>query len=208
MEGFVGFLFFCIIIGIIVYYANKNKQEKLQKETKANEIAEEKKQNELNALQIKWEEKKKDIETNGLPILSLETLQLTKNEVCHFAGDAYFCKIKQETVGYEYGSRGVSFRLMKGVSFRVGNHKGHHIKQEIIDKTDGLIYLTNKKIIFTAIKNSSVIKYKDIINLSATDNMLQLQTEKKTYLFQVVDSLTFMVILEHIINKQNEENAE
>ena len=201
MEGFLGLLVIGTVIAIMIYYKNRRKQEEKQQEEKERKIVEEAKEKELESLKERWEEKKKEFSTNGLPIINSEALQLTKNEVCHFAGDACFCKVKQQTVGYEGGNRGVSFRVMKGISFRVGNYQGHYIKQEIIERTNGLIYLTSKKIIFSAIKNSSVIQYKDIISLDTADDMLQIQTEKKTYLFQIVDSFSFMVILEHIINE-------
>ena len=37
--------------------------------------------------------------------------------------------------------------------------------------------------------------------------MLQIQTEKKTYLFGIVDYITFMIILEYIINGKEESSA-
>ena len=206
MEGFLGLLFIGAIIGIVCYYKNKRKEEKAKQEEQEKLKIEKAKNEEQQLLKEKWEEKKNEFLVNGLPTLTIDTMPLAKNEVCHFMGDACFCKIKQQTVGYEGGSRGVSFRLMKGVSFRVGNYKGHYIKKEIIDKTTGTIYLTNKKIVFSAIKNSSVVKYSDIINLNIADNMLQIQTEKKTYLFQIVDSFNFLVILESIINQIEECN--
>lgn len=36
--------------------------------------------------------------------------------------------------------------------------------------------------------------------------MFQIQTDKKSYLFQVVDIITFMVTLEYIINKLEEHS--
>ena len=204
MEGFFGLLVICAIIGAVFYYKNKGKEEKAKQKEQEKLNVEKAKNEEQQLLKKKWEEKKKEFSVNGLPILTIDTMPLSKNEVCHFMGDACFCKIKQQTVGYEGGSRGVSFRVMKGVSFRVGNYKGHYIKEEIVDKTYGTIFLTSKKIVFSAIKNSSVIKYNDIINLNIADNMLQIQTEKKTCLFQIVDSFNFLLILESIINQIEE----
>ena len=204
MEGFLGLLFLGAIIGIICYSINKNKEEKAKQEQQEEQEKlkiEEERNQEQQLLKEKWEEKKNEFLINGLPVITIDTMSLTKNEVCHFMGEACFCKIKQQTVGYEGGSRGVSLRVMKGVSFRVGNYKGHQIKEDVIEKTNGSIYLTNKKIVFSAIKNSSVIRYNAIINLNVTDNMLQIQTEKKTYLFQIVDSFNFLVILESIMDK-------
>lgn len=205
MEGFLSLLFLGTVICIIILCAKKKKQRTAQQQENESKSVEENEKKEQEELKIKWEKIKNEIATNGLPTLTVKTLQLTKNEICHFAGDASFCKIKRETVGYEGGSRGFSFRLIKGVNFRIGNYQGHYIKTDYTEKTNGTIYLTNKRIIFTALKNSSTIKYKDIINLNAYDNMLQIQTENKVYMFQIVDSLTFMVILECLINKTEKD---
>ncbi len=206
MEAFSGLVVIAIIVGLVIYFNNKKKQEQALAEEKAKKeaaLAEERRKKELEELEIRWNQKKEEFSKNGLPIIDDETLKLTKNEVCHFVGDASFCKVKQETKGYEGGSRGVSFRVMKGVSFRVGNYKGHPIKEEVIDKTSGIIYLTSKKIVFSALTHSRVIKYKDIINLNVFETMLQIQTEDRAYLFEIADSFNFMVILEYIINQDN-----
>ena len=203
MGNFLVILFIGAIIAIIIYYSKKRKQAEETEKAQAKE----KRQNELESLQKQWEEKKKELADNGLPTVEPQTLQLTKGEVCHFAGIAYYCKLKQQTVGYEGGSRGVNFRIMKGVNFRVGNYKGHYVKQDITERTSGTIYLTNIKIVFTATQNSSVIKYKDILNLDTSDNMLQIQTEKKTYFFQVIDLLNFMVILEYIMTEAEKTDS-
>lgn len=195
-----GFLVFCGIIGAIIYFVKKAKREKEQEEI-------ENQKNKQNAFKEKWERKVEEISINGLPILESGTLQLTANEVCHFEGEAFFGKLKQQVVGYEGGSRGVSIRVMKGLSFRVGNHRGELVKKDVLERTNGKIYLTSKKIVFTAVKNSSIINYKDIINLNVVDDMLQIQTEKKTYLFGIVDYITFMIILEYIINGKEESSA-
>ncbi len=201
MEGLLGLLMLGGIIAIIVYYTNKRKEEKQNEQVRREET----RRIEEAELKEKWDRKTKEFLENGLPIINCSNLQLTQNELCHFMGNACFCRVKQQTVGYEGGSRGVSLRVAKGVSFRVGNYRGHYVKQDITERTDGVIYLTNKKIIFSAIKNSSVIKYEEIINLNVAENMLQIQTEKKTYLFQVVDDFNFMVILDHVINKPEKD---
>ena len=204
MEGLFGLLFIGAIIGVVYYYKKKGDEEKAKQKEQEKLKIEEEKNKEQELLKEKWEEQKKEFLTNGLPILVVDTLLLAKNEVCHFMGDACFCKIKQQTVGYENGSRGVSFRVMKGISFRVGNYRGHYINEEITEKTNGTIYLTNTKIVFSAIKNSCVIKFNDIMNLNVIDNMLQIQTEKTTYLFHIADSFNFLAILEYIVNQTEE----
>ena len=204
MEAFGGLVVLVLIICIIIYCVKKKKKNKvIQEETKNQElIAEkEKKQSELEKLKKKWDEKIEEFENYGLPTVETDSLNLAKNETCHFLGKANFCKLKQSVVGYEGGSRGVSVRLIKGLSVRVGNFKGHNIKETIIEKTNGTIYLTSTKIIFSAISNARVIKYNSILNMTVIDNMLQIQTDDRTHLFQVDDWINFFAILQCLIDK-------
>ncbi len=204
MGSFGNLLLLIIVIGLIIFFTLKKKRKKtLQEEqSKQKELLEEKaKQKAIEDLEKAWEEKQKEFDCNGLPNIEPKTLRLSNKELCHFEGEASFCKLKQDIIGYEGGSRGVSFRIIKGISFRVGNFQGHNIKETVIKQTNGSIYLTSKKIVFTAITNSRIIKYKDIVNLNTIDNMLQIQTEEGSYLFQICDSLNFLSILNYIINK-------
>ncbi len=207
MPGWGNFLLIAIGVGLIIYFTNKRKkketaQKELEAKQKATELLEQEQQ--LEQLHRKWEERKQELESNGLPELNPDTLKLRANELCHFEGPANFCKLRKQTVSYEGGSRGVSVRVIKGVSVRLGNYQGHPIKEQVAEKTSGNIYLTSNKIIFTAITNSRVIKYKDIVNLNVIEDMLQIQTDDGSYLYQVDDSFNFMVILEILLNKNEE----
>ena len=207
MEVLGGLVGVAVVIGLIIYFVNKKKQEKAEAEENARrqkKREEERKQKWQEELMKELNKKKNEFETNGLPIIENETIKLTKNELCHFAGDAYICKLKKETVGYQGGSRGVSLRVMKGLSFRVGNYQGHAIKEDIIEKARGKIFLTNKKLVFSSINNPRVIKYSEIVNLNVVDRMIQIQTEERAYLFEVIDCVNFMVILEFAINNSEQ----
>lgn len=194
----VGSLFYGGVAVAIVFIVKHQKEKRRQQ---ALELAKEKERQEAYKREM-IEEKRKDLSANGAPIVAAVTLQLAQGEFCHFVGEAYFCEMKQQVVGYEGGSGGTSVAVVKGVRVNVGSHKGHYVREEIMEKTDGTIYLTSKKIIFTAIKNSSSIRYDDIINVNVIGEMLQIQTDKKSYLFQVVDFVTFVPMLEYVINNR------
>jgi|GEM_PF-2415108 len=211
MQVFFNLLLLGIGVAIIVYVVSRKKrkrEEEAAQEEQRKEMEEDARKKLEARLKIEWERKETELKNNGLPILNVNTLQLTKDEICHFEGEASFCKARQQTIGYEGGSRGISLRVMKGLSYRVGNYQGHYVKEEITEKADGVIYLTSKKIIFDAPQKFCVIKYKDIIKLNAVDNMLQIRTEGKEYLFQIVKTLDFMCILEFILNKKEEDEID
>ena len=90
MEGFFSLLFIVGIIIVVCYYKNKVKDEKIKQEEIERLKVEEDSNKAKELLKEKWDEKKTELSTNGLPILNVETLKLTKNELCHFMGDSYW----------------------------------------------------------------------------------------------------------------------
>lgn len=59
------------------------------------------------------------------------------------------CLEDKKRTRYVGGSQGVSIRIMKGVSYRVGNHKGEKISEEYTQSIGrGDLYITTKNIIF------------------------------------------------------------
>ena len=60
----------------------------------------------------------------------------------------YVCEYQKDRQ-FNYGSHGVSLRLMKGVSYRVGGTgRGHIISNDILVKTGGgALLITNKRVV-------------------------------------------------------------
>lgn len=88
--------------------------------------------------------------TGKLPVANLNldvSVNFKKDEVTHFGSFATVGELRSVRVGYQSGSRGVSIRVMKGVSFRAGAHRGHVIKEDrIVDKSQGTLIITNKRL--------------------------------------------------------------
>jgi hypothetical protein len=96
-----------------------------------------------------------EIQIGNLPSVRVPTLILQKAEEAHWAEPASL--IEERVVGRRYvgGSHGVSFRIAKGISYRVGASRG----QLIVDKANvpvssGDLILTNKRIVFRGDKKS------------------------------------------------------
>lgn len=92
------------------------------------------------------------IRKNGkLPETKLEIeggqVILKKGEVVHHADNGALNELKTVNLGYSGSSRGVSFRIMKGVSYRIGTHRGHLIKQDrIVESSRGILIITNQRL--------------------------------------------------------------
>lgn len=97
-------------------------------------------------------------------------------------------KVKREFVG---GHSGFSFRIIKGVNYRVGNFKGHPVEHSYMDDAGtGSLYITNKHIIFHSTEKSTKIPYKKIIGLNPYQDGMGLQCDganAKKLVFQGFD---------------------
>jgi hypothetical protein len=66
----------------------------------------------------------------NLQIEGSSPVVLKKGEVVHFADYSILKELKSVSLGYSGGSNGVSFRIAKGIRYRVGAHRGHIIKED------------------------------------------------------------------------------
>lgn len=73
---------------------------------------------------------------------------------------------------YQGGSQGASFRVMKGVSYRVGAHKGTYVPgpevQKIID-SGGNIYITTQKVVYTSPNRNRDWAYAKTVDMFHSD---------------------------------------
>ncbi len=84
-------------------------------------------------------------------------------------------KVKREYVGR---SQGMSFRVAKGVYYRVGGFKGRPLETTVMEKiSTGSLCLTDKNIYFSSSQKSLKIPYNKIINIENYSNGLGLQKD-------------------------------
>jgi hypothetical protein len=136
-------------------------------------------------------------EKNILPETKLEldglNIILKKNEKIHHADNATLKELKTVSLGYSGGSRGVSLRIMKGVSYRVGGHRGNVVKEDIWKETSrGALIITNQRLFlspFSGYKPLSIPLNK-ILSYQLYKDSVEIYKEgrEKSYLFQINDS--------------------
>lgn len=86
-----------------------------------------------------------------LPLVDLKIVGgqpiLKKGEILHFADKAVLKELKTINLGYEGGSQGVSIRIAKGISYRVGSYRGHIIKEDrFVATSQGNLIITNQRL--------------------------------------------------------------
>lgn len=130
-----------------------------------------------------------------LPIFNATNALMHADEVCHYTASATYVKTKNVVVGYTGGSRGVSIRIMKGLSYRVGASKSQPIRGNVQEKTDGILTITNKRIIFSASKGafdkkisslSSITPHSDGISFQFGESQYPLILKEPAYVYQII----------------------
>jgi hypothetical protein len=99
-----------------------------------------------------------------------------KKEVVHHLSESVLKERKMVRVGYSGGSRGVSIRIMKGVSYRVGAHRGHVIKEEqMVTTSHGVLIVTNKRLFLQPTPGNKPVNIpiKQIASFSCYENGLE-----------------------------------
>jgi hypothetical protein len=119
------------------------------------------------------------IKDGKLPSLTTDIL-LKKGEVCHYEIPSDLIEERSRTK-YVGGTQGVSFRIAKGVYYRVGGFKGERIVDTFKQITDnGTLYITNKRIIFLGAKKNVTYPLDKIVNFTKYSDAMQFQKENES----------------------------
>jgi hypothetical protein len=109
-----------------------------------------------------------------LPQVSEPQMMPRKGEVVHLQVPAALLKevIQREFQG---GSRGMSFRVMKGVSYRVGSFRGRSVEIgrsiEVVDS--GTLFVTSHRAVYTGQRKSVEVPYPKMLDLNVYTDAVQ-----------------------------------
>ncbi len=136
-------------------------------------------------------------------------IPLKKDEIVYFKSASALVETKT-TRKYVSGNRGMSFRIAKGVYYRVGGSQGYSQSvKEDVHKTDGELIITNKRIVFAGDIQSFEVYTNKIINYLFKDSMLLVNASnrKEPYRAIVPSELIgcFKACIDWSIKLQNQE---
>lgn len=145
-----------------------------------------------------------ELEKGNLPTIYNAPIVVQKDEIVHWQVNATLLTPKVVTTGYVGGSRGVSIRVMKGVSYRVGSSRSTPIRESITIRNAGSLIVTNKRVVFTGSGKSFSIGYKQLLSFDPYSNGIGFQKATGNgYLLELPNfqssEITFKV-LENAIN--------
>jgi hypothetical protein len=91
-------------------------------------------------------------------------------------GGSGIVELKATGVPDEEGSRGVGFRVTRGISYRAGAHNGTYVSrrevQRIID-ADGTTVITTHRVVYTSLKRSRTWEYGKTLDVFHSDSVAQ-----------------------------------
>ena len=147
----------------------------------------------------------KDLQGGILPNNTLTVpVMLGKGEAVLWEFDnvtMYQEKITREYVG---GTRGMSYRIFKGMTYRTGSFKGHPVERSSMDKIGvGSLVVTNKHFFFHCPTASVKIPYAKLVGVTPYSDGLEVHKEEakpKRTVFQGFDAWFIMNVLGQVNN--------
>lgn len=142
-----------------------------------------------------------------VPSVAGSQVILKKGEVAHFAHAAALKEAKSVSLGYRGGSHGVSFRIAKGVRYRVGSHRGHIVKEErLVETSRGLLVVTNKRLLLHPVAGQKPVSIplNKILSYQCFDDGIAVYKEgrEKPYLFETGNTVEiFGLCLGHLLQQ-------
>lgn len=147
-----------------------------------------------------------EIQQGNLPTITTATLVKQKDEIVRWVEPSILVEEKVIRRRYEGGSQGVSFRVAKGVSYRVGGQRGHSVSEiGIVPVSTGELVVTNQRVIFRGDGKAFAIKLDKILDIQVFANMVQLSENNKPkprmVMFGEVGNHDIVgAVLSHVIN--------
>lgn len=103
---------------------------------------------------------------------------LQKSECLYYAADRVKIYTTKTETTYQAGSRGISVRVAKGLSYRVGNAKGKRVQEEYEDlEGRGAVAVTSKHIYYFVNDRSTRIPLQKLVSASAYGKRIEFVKE-------------------------------
>ena len=107
------------------------------------------------------------LEHEPLPVVMVPGLVLRRGETPHWSEPGELLEERVINRRYEGGSSGFSFRIAKGVRYRVGGHRGRIVTETgLVPISRGDLVLTNRRIVFRGDRRSVAAEWTKVIDVS------------------------------------------
>lgn len=154
----------------------------------------------LHKLKLYWA-----LENLAIPTIQPD-IMIQKSEQCYvMLPNVKWYELRSVRQSVSYTGYSTSFRVAKGFYLRSGNYRPQSTvvdQMKLIDT--GTIYLTNKRIVFTATGKNSIIQLSKIINLTPYTDGVEIgkETGKSPTLVIPENADIFCIILERLLRER------
>ena len=134
-------------------------------------------------------------------------LILKKDEVCYLSLPADLIEERVVARNYSGRSHGVSIRLMKGVSYRVGQQRGQMVSQTgLVNISDGYFIITNMRLVFSGSRKSVATDLNKLLDLEVFADGLKIASttrQKPTFIkfSRTEEAELAAIIISRILNE-------
>jgi hypothetical protein len=115
-----------------------------------------------------------------IPVLNSPSILLKKGEVAHLETPASLLK---EVLVREYrgGSQGMSFRIVRGVSYRVGSHRGtmEVVGSRIEEADTGDLTVTSNRVVFAGGRKTVEVRYDKLVSVNVYRDAIQFHVSNR-----------------------------
>lgn len=120
-----------------------------------------------------------EIKNGNPPIFSVPNVVLQKEELAYWMEPASILEERVVSRHYEGGSQGFSFRIAKGVSYRVGSHRGRIVTDKaVLPVSVGDLIITNKRVLFRGDVKSFMIRLDKMLEVDFYSDGIRLTDDK------------------------------
>lgn len=115
-----------------------------------------------------------------VPVLDTPVIILKRNETAHLQVGAELLK-EVAIREYKGGSQGVSFRIAKGVSYRVGSHRGtmQVVGTRLESADTGPLTITSQRAVFTGTRKTVEVRFDKLLSMNVYQDALQFHVSNR-----------------------------
>lgn len=142
------------------------------------------------------------IENEDLPRIEPDII-LQKREVCYLKQYTKWHEYRAQTKRVNYGGPTMRIRIAKGLYYRAGSLNVQRVSEEVLKLIDvGMIYITNKRLIFAGEKKNTNIRFSRIIDFKGYSNGVDIIKDagKSPFLELSEDADLFLAVLSRAIS--------
>ncbi len=115
-----------------------------------------------------------EIQKGNIPKVEVKNVILQKSEKAYWLEAGTLTEERAIRSNYGGGSSGLSFRIAKGVSYRIGSHKGSITSEKkFVPVSEGEFIITNQRLIFKGNMKSFAVKIDKILDTHLFTNGFQ-----------------------------------